>query len=632
MNTSTSAVTPLTASDPAPASLGLWACALLAVLAPTLVAFHTPPSMTFFNQIMAVVGWGMWVAAMGAAPNLIQPARKGHDPAWLQRGVLGLSGVWLVYGAMSLGSTFFWADLPIGLGLMHAGLCAAAWLVFRAGWQARQRADWDTLVDLFLWSLTAAGLIGWLIAMLQAFHPAWTDGHILAEASMPGRAVGNLRQPNHFSTLLVWSTAAAAARGGRGKLPVRWACVLAAVFIWGVVLSASRTGMLGMGFVLAWGMLYRRAPRALRWTLIAAPLIYAFWWGVMYAWAHLSPEVTFAAEARLHDGSDISSSRFKIWANVLGLVRMHPWWGVGVGEFNVAWSFTPFPTRPIAFFDHTHNVLMQWAVELGLPVTLLLTAASGLALWPLARGWWPAQSAQAETDGDTGLQAVLGACGVIVAISCLHSMLEYPLWYGHLLLPTAFAWGLGLAAVSRLASPAPSRPAMPTQAEPAANGPGKPTWLGWAGATMVAMGLWCTLDYLAAADIYAPHAGAGPLTQRIALSKAMPWWGYQADYAEVTTVDDEDPAPPPALFGRTLHNLVDGRLMMAYARSLAEHGEVDKARYVVARLKEFQNPKVPNAAVQDFLAPCAQGPASAQPFQCSPATGHYTWRDILPPR
>jgi hypothetical protein len=289
---------------------------------------------------------------------------------------------------------------------------------------------------------------------------------------------------------------------------------------------------------------------------------------------------------------------------------------------------------------------MQWAVEMGLPVTLLLTAACGLALWPLARAWWPLSSTRdaAASEADTGLQALLGACGVIVAISSLHSMLEYPLWYGHLLLPTAFAWGLGLAAASRLNAPEAGHATAPAQVEPPSPGSAKPTWLGWAGATMVALGLWCTLDYLAAADIYAPHAGAGPLTQRIARSKVMPWWGYQADYAEVTTVDDEDPAPPPALFARTLHNLVDGRLMMAYARSLAEHGEVDKARYVVERLKEFQSPKVPNAAVEAFLAPCAKAPkgpkgeaaqagdASTQPFQCGASTGHYTWRDILPPR
>ncbi len=149
------------------------------------------------------------------------------------------------------------------------------------------------------------------------------------------------------------------------------------------------------------------------------------------------------------------------------------------------------------------------------------------------------------------------------------------------------------------------------------------------GAALVVGGLWCVLDYLAAANIYAPHPGAGPLSDRIALSQRMPWWGYQADYAEVTVPDDDEPALPPQAFHRTLHNLVDSRLMMAYARSLAAHGDIDQARFVVDRLREFRNP-----AAKSFFAVCkpaAQVPLSQQPFHCSPAEQHYHWRELLPP-
>jgi O-antigen ligase len=620
------------ASTPGPApaaSPAQWACALMAVLAPTLVAYHTPPSMTFFNQVMAVLGWGLWLSFMPTASRAHAEARLHETPGWARRGMLGLCAVFAIYGVASLGAAGLWAQLPIGLALMHAGLCAAAGLVFVTAWQQRERSTWDQVVDLFLWGLTLAGTAGLLIGLLQAFIPQWTDGMWLAESNMAGRAVGNLRQPNHLSTLLVWAIAAAAALGGRGRLPARVSALLVALFIWGVVLTASRTGMLGMGFLTAWGLLDRRMPPVLRRTVIAAPLVYGLWWGGMYAWSHLSSAVTFAAESRLNDNSDISSSRFKIWANVLDLVAANPWWGVGVGEFNVAWTFTPFPTRPIAFFDHAHNVLMQWAVELGLPLTLLMTLASILAMWPLLRAWWPrartgAPDAAPDTPDDAPkLQAVLGASGVIVGISSLHSMLEYPLWYGHLLLPTAFAWGLGLAAASRLRGRKLAH-SKPTHAPRAA-------WLptSVAGTGMVLAGLWCALDYLAAAEVYAPHAGAGPLSERIAFSQQMPWWGYQADYAEVNGPDDDEPSLPPARFARTLHNLVDARLMIAYARSLAEHGEVDKARFVVARLQEFRNP-----AGKAFMAPCAKleasSPAAARPFQCSPPQRQYSWRELLP--
>src|SRR5690606_16729274 len=97
-----------------------------------------------------------------------------------------------------------------------------------------------------------------------------------------GRAVGNLRQPNHFATLLVWSTCGAAWLGARGRLGVKLATLLMVLFIWGIVLTASRTGMVGMVLLAVWGLVDRRLPRLVRMTLIGAPVIYAACWAGMW--------------------------------------------------------------------------------------------------------------------------------------------------------------------------------------------------------------------------------------------------------------------------------------------------------------------------------------------------------------
>ena len=39
--------------------------------------------------------------------------------------------------------------------------------------------------------------------------------------------------------------------------------------------------------------------------------------------------------------------------------------GVGFGEFNLAWTLSEFPSRPTAFFDHTHNLPLQLLVGAG---------------------------------------------------------------------------------------------------------------------------------------------------------------------------------------------------------------------------------------------------------------------------
>src|SRR5439155_17968394 len=81
----------------------------------------------------------------------------------------------------------------------------------------------------------------------------------------------------------------------------------------------------------------------------------------------------------------------------LTLIRMHPWAGVGFGEFNFAWTLTPFPGRPVAFFDHTHNLILQFVVELGVPLALLVL---GLLLWALALALRGAlQPAVVDADG-----------------------------------------------------------------------------------------------------------------------------------------------------------------------------------------------------------------------------------------
>jgi O-antigen ligase len=611
----------MTHSDPAMAASARlaplwWPLALLAILAPTLLAAHDPPSVTFYNQVLAVCGWGLFIAALSRAPS----GRVASNEAG---GVRSLSLLLLLHAGLAAGSGLF-GQLAGGLSLMGTGLSLGACLALRAGWRVGHGPARELAAEVFFGALALAGVMGMGLAWVQVFRPELADGLLIAVPTMVGRAVGNLRQPNHFSTLLVWSCCGAAWLGTRARLPAWLASALLALFIGGVVWTASRTGMIAMGLLSAWGLLDKRLPRVLRWSLIAAPLIYGAWWVGMYLLSHLDQGVAFAAENRLHDGSDISSSRFKIWANVIGLIQQQPWTGVGYGEFNLAWTLTPFPERPIAFFDHTHNLPLQWAVEFGLPLAALML---GLLIWGFVALFRPV-AGQARDDAllaatTAPASSTIGAAAVIVALAGLHSLLEYPLWYSYFLLPTAFAWGLGLAA--RHAPSLTNRPQdrAASAAMPAA---GATAWLA-GGVVMAAVALWCAIDYQSAANIYAPRKGAGPLAERIAFGQRMPWFGYQADYAMVTGPDEEDPSLPPQAFRRTLHNLMDARLMIAYARSLAEHGEVDKARYVVARLKEFKN-----SMGKTFMAECDEAPEPGEdkPFQCSPPQQTYNWRALLP--
>ena len=335
--------------------------------------------------------------------------------------------------------------------LLWLPLVVFAALMVVAGVGTGRRLGRDTApLDAFWFAWLVAGVLSAAIGVVQVFAPDLADGSLIARSGLVGRAVGNLRQPNHLSSLLLWSAIAVVPLRDARRLPAAAAGALMALMVFGITLSGSRTGLVGMAVLTLWGLADRRLQRDARRLLLAVPLLFAASWGVMTVWAGQTAH-TFGAALHMAAGGDISSSRFGIWRDTLGLVRMHPWTGVGWGEFNFAWSLTPFPQRPVAFFDHTHNLVLQFAVELGLPLAALVVGLLGWALW---RGW------QGSRRPDAAAGSGARSAFMVVLMMALHSQLEYPLWYLYFLLPTAWAWGvcLGAGAPASRRSRAPSAP------------------------------------------------------------------------------------------------------------------------------------------------------------------------------
>ena len=505
---------------PPPVPAGLHLLALAAVGLSTLLAYNVSPSTTFFNQALALAGWGALVWALALAPG-----------GWVAPRQVRWAGVGPVLAALAL--VALGAVLPGGAGAQDlslaagaVGLCAAAAVLLRAGQAAAAGPLAVPVARAFFGAWVVVGVLHAAVALVQVFAPQVADGDWIASSSVAGRAVGNLRQPNHLSSLMLWAAIAlvawrelhpapagdasgAAATAGRAQGAMRsprglWAAatLCMALFIWAVVLTASRTGLVGVVLLALWGLADRRLSRPARWLLLATPLMYAVAWGGMAWWAQLSAH-TFGGQQRLAEG-DVSGSRLRIWADALQLIAAHPWTGVGWGNFNFAWSLTPFPQRHTAFFDHTHNLPLQLAVELGLPLALLIC---GLLLWALVqagRRAWAAPGA-ASAAGRSAL--------VMVLLIGLHSLLEYPLWYAYFLLPTAFAWGLALGLPGGAGAPqASGPPALETTA--AAKGLQAPWLRAGAGVLCVAGALLALFDYLRVAEIFAARRGAAGAAHR----------------------------------------------------------------------------------------------------------------------
>jgi hypothetical protein len=144
-----------------------------------------------------------------------------------------------------------------------------------------------------------------------------------------------------------------------------------------------------------------------------------------------------------------------------------------------------------------------------------------------------------------------------------------------------------------------------------------------AGLLVAASGVFVVIDYSRVVAIFAPGADATPLAERIERGQHSVFFAHHADYAAATTVTRPADALAPA--ARAAHYLLDARLMIAWSRALAASGDIERARFIAARLREFHND---NAA--EFFAECdaPRAAGEAPPFQCVAPTRAMDYRDF----
>jgi O-antigen ligase len=579
------------------------ALAGLAICGPAWLAHNVSPSATFLNQATALTGWSalaMW--ALGQRKPAASANASGRSIA-----LASLVPALLALGVM--GSALL-ERLPVSLVLSACGLLAAVALVLLAAMLVGKSEVREELFAAVCIATVVAGGVSVLIALIQVFAPSVADGVWISRASTAGRAGGNLRQPNHLSSLLlgamvalVWLNEARVKRTPNDTTSAQCAVAagLMAALTLGVVLTVSRTGTVCILLLALWAVVDNRLSRFSRVLLWLTPLVYALCWLGMTEWAKASE---FAGAVQLHK-SDPSSSRFGIWANTFELIKQNPWFGVGWGEFNFAWSLTPFPNRPVAFFDHTHNLPLNLLVELGLPLGTLVLV---LLTWLL----WKAFMACRTTPPPHS--TMVRTAFVMVLMMVVHSMLEYPLWYAYFLLPTAFALGICLGHSTPQDAAVEAAPASPRLRQA----------LIVASLLLVAGTVFSVFDYLKVTKIFAlDDDDTTPLSYRIAQGQKSVFFAHHADYAAATVATH--PSTAWKAFRRAPHLLLDTRLMMAWAKAYAEKGDIERARYIADRLREFRNPDS-----AEFFAECdkAKTAGTPEPFQCKPATRQFTYQDF----
>ncbi len=196
------------------------------------------------------------------------------------------------------------------------------------------------------------------------------------------------------------------------KFMLRLAMVLMVV---GLVMSRSRMGnaafftaLIAISCLALW--FYKRPPALLKPLVISILVLDMVLVGSLFGLEKL--------QQRYQDTSFTSEARDEVVRDSMPLLAQHGWTGSGGGTF-----YTVFPAVQPApyggFYDHAHNDYLQFAIELGVPMTILLL------IWVSTLAWTAFQVMRRHED-----KLLRGLCfGALMAFChmALHSTVDFSL-------------------------------------------------------------------------------------------------------------------------------------------------------------------------------------------------------------
>jgi len=415
------------------------------------------------------------------------------------------------------------------------GLWGSVLCIFLAYLVGRQKDLAAPIAQSLLWVALVCAIMGFVQYAGWAQSPG--NGFDWLHASPQRDAYANLRQRNQFGSLMALGLAA-----WLYLQPSPWQRI--PLFHWlqlgllslGAVISCSRAGAIAWLALAALATVacskHRVMAQRSAWV---APLVAAGLFVLLSGalptmtlletqaerWAITPPALTRATTQA--EGLDICESRLVLWRNVLELSLQRPWTGWGWGELDYAMATQALTgTRFCGIVAHAHNLPLQLMVEWGWPLAWGLMACAGIWFW------------RRRPSLATSSSALLG--WALLLPLTVHSLLEFPLWYG----PFQMSLGLALGMVA-----GPAAGSVSAKAQTATRG---------LAVLLVAGAGWGAVDYLRVSQPYLPshlrmpHAQAAPLVE----ADQTFWFRNAVDFIQLTTTDVPQEAQK-ALAQRLMH-------------------------------------------------------------------------------
>jgi hypothetical protein len=387
-------------------------------------AEHFPPWGSWHNEIGAFA-CGVWLFGW----LLVRQRGSARRSLLLPRSAWPLALLMVVVAMQAIaGQIAFAGDAVVFVIYLTLGICVlAAGYAFgsRDSSNGFLQAPPASRISLFAILVLIGGLGSVFIAFAQALD-IWNDVAWIFRMPALRRPGGNLAQPNQLATLVLLSIGSLVylfeLRSVRG-LP---ALLLAAVLLLGVALTESRTGALSLFLLAGWWMLKRR-PLNSQLSARAVVLCLMFFAACFWLWPVFLNFLSIGGDSATTQINMKAGTRLVVWPQLWNAVLLHPWLGWGLGGVSTAHNAVLDGYATGEPFTYAHNIVLDLAVGIGLPLTVLLTTVTGV---------WLCRRARIAND------PLSWYCLALALPFGLHSMLEFPFSYAYLLAPVLFLLGV----------------------------------------------------------------------------------------------------------------------------------------------------------------------------------------------